>query len=172
MAKKKKNNYKQLDIDAAFDGRDEFIEEKVDDVVETSSKSLTPFDFVKDIRVTKSGKLMDKEQDKKSWNTFMVLRALSMNTNDLFICNIFNQYQGTIPNESLYQALIDLIEEDKRFHKYISTSGTKKNEFVSCIAKHYEIPERQAKEYFEIMGEEWASKILDLYSSGVIKVKK
>lgn len=168
MPRRKKNKeIRILNIDDAMMGKESIVEESIEHV-ETKRKSLSPFDFVKDIRWDKSGTLLDDEENEKAWNTFMVLRVLSMNDNDVDICNFFNQYQGVIPKKSMYLALLGLIAKDKSFYRYINTTAKSKNSNVEFVSRYYEIPEKQAQKYIEIMGDEWANDIKSLYDSDII----
>lgn len=163
---KPKDKFVQLDIDAAMAGRDEFIQQEIEDEVFTtqSAKNVSLFDIVNDIRRTKNGKFLDTESGEKSFSSFMVLRALSMNSNDVALCNILNEYQGLIPKKAMYEALLGLIQKDRSFYKYInSNSETKFHCLVDKVAKYYEIPKSHAQEFIDIMGEEWAFDINDKF---------
>lgn len=175
MAKVKRANVKKeytvLDIDAAMDGKEKVVEQVQEEELETGTKSLSPFDFVKDIRTTKSGTLLDKEQDEKAFTNFMTLRILSMSPYDIDMCNILNQYQATIPKKAMYQTLISLIEKDSTFYKFISTTGMKAPEAVEFIAKYYKVPTSQAEEFVELMGEDWMHAMHDKVGGVVTKTK-
>lgn len=172
MARQKKNKeINILDIDDAMMDKETIIE-NVDQEIETKNKSLTPFDFVKDIRGSKNGDLLDDEENEKAWNTFMVLRVLSMNDNDVDVCNILNQYQGIIPKKAMYEALLGFIPSDRTFYRYVNTKGKSFNSCVEYVSRYYEIPQKEAQEFIEIMGEQWANDIKSLYNSDITSSRR
>lgn len=172
MPKSKKSSPEHLDIDAAMDGKEVVHEQEETKKVKTAEKSLSPFDFVKDIRQNKTGSLMDREQDEKSWSGFMVLRALSMKDDDVDVVNLINQYQNLIPPKAIYYVLCNLIESDKSFHPYIKTSGESFHAFVEDVARYYEISKKQAQVFIDVMGDEWAREINSLYECGLVSRRR
>lgn len=173
MKKKQKNQVEDLDIESALSNKIKFVTSEKDEEVYTKEKALSPFDFVKDIRKFKTNELLDKEENKKSWNTFMILRALSMNNNDVEIVNVVNQYQNLLTPEAIYFLLQELIPQNNNFYHYISTKAKDYNDVVTYISKYYEIPKKQAQEYLTLMGKRWANKIQSMYECRVVgRIKK
>jgi hypothetical protein len=82
MAKSK--DLRQLNIEEALRSREVVVEEKQQlKDMDLSQKKISLFDFVKEIRNVKDENLLDDEQNEKEFNPYIILRALSMNPNDL-----------------------------------------------------------------------------------------
>jgi len=154
-----------LDIEAAFENKQKPVKEDVTIEKIVKKESISPFDFVKDIRITKHGDLLDTDENKKVWNTYLILKALSMSPDDISICNILNQYQSEIPKESMYTALIGLIKEDRTFYKYIKPNKKENNTNVDSVSRYYQISNREAQDYIDVMGTEWAKIINEKFES-------
>lgn len=163
MAKaKKKSEYKQLDIFAASKGKDEVYFSKEDEIMEeeiTQKKAVGLFEFIDDIRKHKKGTMLDEEKNVSSWNTFMILQALSMKEDDVLFCNFLNQFQGTMSKQQMYQALVQLIPKDNTFHKWIKSNGQEKSDYAEYVSKYFLCSEKEAIEYIQLQGEDWAKSI-------------
>ena len=123
-------------------------------LMKNSSPKMTPFDFLKLVhnKNIKWGNLNDEEQ--KSWNTFIINRALSFNSDYLDIINnlqphtggqltpaeIFKYYQGMLPNNF-------------RFKKWIKGKKEKKHnpQLLTLLSKHFECSCNQAEDYLNLM---------------------
>jgi len=171
MAKKKqkKSKYKQQDIISAFRNKDAIFDLDEEDQ-ETPKKSLGLFDFINDLRKDKTCKLLDSEENISSWNSYMILQTLSMKEADVPIVNFFNKYQGTMTKKQLYTALTYLIPEDKRFYKWIKGPNEEKNELTTYVSKYFECPQKEALDYINIMGQEWAESIKEKFG-GLVSTK-
>lgn len=166
------SDYKQMDVVNAFRGKD-----VVFDLDDNTSKGFEPkkklsfFDFINDIRKSKTTTMLDSEENHTAWNTFMVLQGLSMKDADIPICNFFNKYMGSMTKKQMYIALTHLIPKDTSFYKWVSAPRLEKNALAECISDYFECSQTEAIEYINIMGEEWASSIKSKYGGEVIKKK-
>jgi len=162
---KKKYNYKQLNIEKALKNKDEYY---LDDTIveKKDNKSLTIFDFINDIRKYKTGKLLEDESNNSVFNSFMILKFLSMKEDDVPICNYLNKYCNILTKEQMYFALINLIEKDNRFYKYIN----KKSEIDDSeyVIKYFSCSKKEAISYVELMGSEWTEKIKNKYKMEIV----
>jgi len=115
------------------------------------------FDFLEDIKFHKKGNLLN-EQTKGKFDPFMILRFLSMNTDILWLVNIINHYQETMSKEQIYQFLVDIIPKHANRFKYIKKSKQEieNSEFVQ---EYYQISPKEANDYIEILGQDWADQI-------------
>lgn len=166
---KSKSEPKQLDIVAAFRGKDETLADD-DDIQEQvqSTKKLTIFDFVTDIRKNKRMNLLDNEENLGIWNSYMILQALSMKEDDIPICNLINKYTGTLSKKQMYQLLGYVIPRDSGFHKWIKKSSNNNNsDDVNYISKYYECSLSEANDYISIMGEDWVQQIKSKFGGEV-----
>jgi hypothetical protein len=167
---KSRNSLAVLDIDSALRGTTKIFKEKNITDVDLETDKILPHHFIKDIRQIKSYSMLDKEDAKKAWSSFIVLRMLSMNDNDVDTANLLNQYQDTMSPEELYYCLSNLIDYDSTYYEYISTkTSTSEHPAVKYVSRYYEIPKEQAQEYIDIMGDEWAENIQSQYENTIIK---
>ena len=82
---------------------------------------MTIFDILKDVLVTKSGKLHEQSDFKKSWSSFMVVRYLSMDHKFIEYADIANKLQLTLSSKQMYLLLTKIIPKQRSsFIKYIS----------------------------------------------------
>lgn len=162
MVKKSKvSELKQLDILAAFRNEEIFVEVPVEEKIEKST--LTPWDFVNDIRKFKTGKMLDDDQNHSMFDKYMILRFLSMKTTDMFIVNFFNEYSSIMTKEQLYIALVHFIPKDNGFYKYIKGLKEEKGKYIEFVARYYECSEEEAFDYIQAMGDDWAKMIRDKF---------
>jgi hypothetical protein len=125
-------------------------QEDSNDVQNESVKPIGLFDHVKHIREVQNVDYYKNlsESDRKSFNHFMILRALSMNPTLVDDISKIFQYFDSIPSEQLYKVLISLIPSDRRFYPWVKSKREKMNsQLLELIAKKYEISTDRANEY-------------------------
>lgn len=176
MPKKKqstsqKSELKQTDIVSAFRGKDEVFDELDDEEVYTKKKAVGLFDFVNDIRKSKSGELLDAEENLSSWNSYMILQALSMKEDDILFCNFFNKYQSSMTKKQMYLALNYIIPRDNKFYTWIKNKKDPSHDLISFVSTYFECSSTESLEYINIMGDEWAENIKNKFG-GVVSTKK
>lgn len=118
-------------------------------------KGLGLFDHVKHIRSVQDPDYFDSltELDLKSFNQFMILRALSMNPELLDdIAMLYRYLEVKIPNRQFYKLLITLIPADRRYYPWVKT---KKKPFskslLELMSKWFEVSTDEAEEYATIL---------------------
>lgn len=123
-------------------------------------KSNALFDVLRDIKMTKQGNLLDVEgsEYEAQYNNFIALRFLSMNENLCPLVNSVNHLQDTFNKKEMYKLLIELIPETHSFDQFVK-ARTEKEEYEEDVAEYYECSIREAREYIDIMGLEWAKQI-------------
>lgn len=117
-------------------------------------KSKSLFDHVNHIK-----KIQDPEyyinlsdSDKKSFTSYMILRVLSMSENDIGIISYISKYLDILSNENLYLLLIQVIEKNNKFDKYIKSTSNKVNsEVVNCLCKKFNVGTRDVEDYISIL---------------------
>lgn len=157
---KKKSVYKQLNVEKALKGKEEIFEEKQED--NDDLKKLSLFDFVNDIRKYKKGNLLEDESNQTLFNSFMILKTLSMKEDDIMICNFLNKYTNILSKEQMYKAMLNLIDKDFDFYKFI-TNKEAMDEDLQYISNYYDCSQKEAKEYKKMFGQEWATIITNKY---------
>lgn len=119
-----------------------------------ASPKRSLFDHVKHIREIQDPEYYTRlsEEDRKSFNHFMIIRALAMD--DQLIEDLAPLYQvfDKIPSPQFYQLLIALIPRNNRFCKWIKSKKFKHNkELLGWVSKRFEVPKYQANEYINIL---------------------
>jgi len=115
-------------------------------------KSL--FDHVKAIRQIQDPNyyLNLSEDDRKSFNHFMILRALSMDASILEDIAQLYQVVDKIPSPQFYQLLISIIPRSNMFYPWVKSKVIKHNkELAELVAKRFKISKYQANEYVTLL---------------------
>ena len=113
--------------------------------------SKTIFNILGDLTFKKTDSDTYTEMDWKAYNTYMVNRWLSMNSDVTEIINFIQKYYSLDKNIH-YKMLSDILPKQKLFSKYVKGKKVDKfnPELVTCVAKHYEISRKEAKERIEM----------------------
>lgn len=130
------------------------------------NKIKTPFDWIKHITQYKTDSDKFSEDDWMKFNPFIINRAISMNPNLLELCD-FIQSKSIEDPKQIYNIYKDLTPYDKRWYPYIKSKNKKTTNSikVEALSKYFEVSNRRAEEYIELLGNE-AVKII-LNSMGV-----
>ena len=128
--------------------------------MKNSSRKMTPFDFLRLVH-NKKIKWEDlNEDEQKTYNKFIINRALGFNNNMLDIVNRLQGYDVT-PKESFkyYQSMTG----DKfKFNKWIKGNKEKSfnPELLLKIAGYLECSKKQASEYLNILSKKETKNLL------------
>ncbi len=131
-------------------------------------KGVGLFDHIKHIQQVQNPNYFKEltDDDKKSFNHFMILRAISMNPERLDDVALFYRYFSIIPSSAFYTLLISLIPQDRRYYPWIKA---KKNhqydqEVYDLVMRKFESSPREAKEYVKILSKtpEGQSELFDI----------
>ena len=112
---------------------------------------MTPFDFLKLVH-NKSIKWESlNEDEQKAYNTFIINKALSFNSNYLDIVNKIQHYTPT-PKES-YKYLQSMTSDKFRYNKWIKGQKTKSfnPHLIAIVSSHLECSCKQAEDYLNIL---------------------
>ena len=109
-------------------------------------KGKTIFNILADVTYKKTNPDTYTEGDWKAYNTYMVNRWLSMNSDVTEIINFIQKYYS-LDKKIHYKMLSDILPKQKLFTKYVKGKKVDKynTELVSIIAKYYEISRKEAK---------------------------
>ena len=112
---------------------------------------MTPFDFLKLVHNKKTKWEDFNEDEQKAYNTFIINKALSFNSNYLDIVNKIQQFTPT-PKES-FKYLQSMTSDKFRYNKWIK--GGKSAKFnpnlIETISAYLECSRKQAEEYLGIL---------------------
>lgn len=120
---------------------------------EEKVKSRGLFDHINHIREVKNKNyyVSLSEEEKKSFNKYMILRFLSMDVDIIEEISFVSKYFQNIPEEQFYQVMIDLVPKGRKFCKYIKGSTEGINETIlDCICKKYNVGKRDAMDYYSV----------------------
>jgi hypothetical protein len=108
------------------------------------------FDWLKQITYEKQPWDSFTEEDRISFNPYMVHRFLSMNPEYIEFVNLIQNIPYT-EREKIYKLYLYMIPKKNMFLKYIKSSRTKtKEELLKHLASHYECSLREADEYYHM----------------------
>ena len=132
---------------------------------------MTIFDWLKQITYNKGDWDSFSDDDKKSWNNYMVHRFLSMNPNYIEVVNIVQKYQYRT-DKQMYTIYKNLIPKRNVFLKYIKGKKDKTSaEDIKYLADYFECSTREIKEYIDIVPKEELANILDNFKVTTSKKK-
>lgn len=104
------------------------------------------------------------DADKKTWNTFMMNRYLSMNPEWIVIVDLFQKYNHTLDNELCYIVYANYIPKGKQFLRYIKKDkNTTNKELIKYVSEYYECSLKEAEDYLEILSKNELEIILDQF---------
>ena len=133
---------------------------------------MTPFDFLKLVHDKKIKWEDLNEDEQKTYNKFIINRALGFNNNMLDIVNRLQGYDVT-PKESFkyYQSKTG---NKFKFNKWIKGQKTKtfNSELLTQIASYLECSKKQAEEYLSILSKKETKNLLKYIGLQETEIKK
>jgi hypothetical protein len=128
---------------------------KADGDVIHAVKAKTLFDHINQITQIKNPNYWEtlSDQDKKTWNNFMIIRYLGMIEEWVDMLSYLQPYIQDLPPQSLYKVLIEIIPKYKGFIKYISGEKVSKYEdwLVDLFVNHYNVSKKEVDSYLKIL---------------------
>ena len=118
------------------------------------------FDWLKQITYEKQSWDSFTEEDRVSFNPYMVHRFLSMNPDYIEFVNLIQNIPYT-EKEKIYKLYLYMIPKKNMFLKYIKSTRTKtREELLQHLASHYECSLREADEYYHMLHNDTIKSIL------------
>ena len=135
---------------------------------------MTIIDWMNQLLVHK--KHWDKftEDEQKKFSPFIINRWLSMDKEFIEFVNVFQKYAiGTLEPREVYKWYCDILQQGKRFNKYIKGKKDKKYdpELVDIICKDFECSKKEAKQNLSLISKEQLNDILEKYGTNPKKIK-
>lgn len=117
-----------------------------------AEKPLTIFDYLTDITSGKKGNIhINRDPELKGFDSFMILKYLSMDEGFLSIVNVFNTCQGSLTKEHLYKSLVHILPRGRKFLKYPKLKKKHyKEENIELISEYFKCSHRDAIEYLQL----------------------
>jgi len=141
-------------------------------------KAKTIFSILADVSSKKTDPDTYTEGDWKAYNTYMVNKWLSMNSNVTEIINFIQKYYS-LDKKIHYRLLSDILPKQKLFSKYIKGKKVDKfnPELVTLISNHYEVSKKEAKVYIDLYkhtnsGISALTEVIQLYGKTKKEIKR
>ena len=130
---------------------------------------MNPFDHIKNLH-TKQRRWEDfNDEEKKSFNVFIINKGLSMNPNYLGIVNMVQNFTGlnqVLSQKEVFNIYFKLLPNKFRFYKWIKGEKTKKDKEKSeYLAMHFKVSTREAYDYLRILDKKTINKIMKNYKN-------
>ncbi len=141
--------------------------------LEAPKKGLSPFDFINNIyKKVKWDSYTDAEQ--KSFNVFIINKALSMNLEFTDIISQLQYLTYVMPNSAIYRMYCDILSKPKSFAPFIKSkkSETYNEQLISILQNHFKISQREIYLYLDILSENEIISILKMYGINDKDIKK
>jgi hypothetical protein len=133
---------------------------------------MTIFDWLKEITYNKSKWESFTEEDKKSFEPYLIHRFLSMNPEYIEFVNLVQTFPYS-DKEKTYNIYLYMIPKNNMFFKYIKSSKKKKQEsLLKHIANYFECSFGEAEEYIDILRESGVKSILTSLGVEEKEIKK
>ena len=113
---------------------------------------MTLFDWLNQILLYKKDWEEFEESEKKTFNTFMINRFLSMSSDFIDAVNICQEYTYKMEDKDVYNLYKTLFPKQKKFLRYIKGSKEKySKKLLGFLSKHYEVSQREIVDYIKIL---------------------
>ena len=130
---------------------------------------MNPFEHVKNLHTKKRRWEDFNDEEKKSFNVFIINKGLSMNPNYLEIVNMVQNFTGlnqVLSQKEVFNIYFKLLPNKFRFYKWIKGEKTKKDkEKLEYLAMHFKVSTREAYDYLRILDKKTINKIIKNYKN-------
>ena len=107
-----------------------------------------PFDFVKSVSYDKKDIMVD-DIEEKAYQPFLINKALSYHQDSVFFSNEMNQ-RTNVDNRLQYLFFLNTLRKRQRFSSWSKPYISKK---LDVIKKYYQISQKEAKEYVNLLSD-------------------
>ena len=130
---------------------------------------MNPFDHIKNLHTKKRRWEDFNDEEKKSFNVFIINKALSMNPNYINVVNMVQNYTGLnqiLSQKEVFNLYYSLLPNKFKFYKWIKGEKTKKEkEKAEYLAMHFEVSIREAYDYLKILDKKTIKSIIKNYKN-------
>ena len=130
---------------------------------------MNPFDHIKNLHTKKRRWDNFNDEEKKSFNVFIINKGLSMNPDYLGIVNMVQNFTGLnqiLSQKEVFNIYFKLLPNKFRFYKWIKGIKNKKEkEKAEYLAMHFKISTREAYDYLQILDKKSINKIIKNYKN-------
>ena len=130
---------------------------------------MNPFEHVKNLHTKKRCWEDFNDEEKKSFNVFIINKTLSFNPNYLNIVNMVQNYTGlnqVLSQKEVFNLYFNLLPTKFRFYRWIKGSKTKKHkENAEYLAMYFNVSTREAYDYLDILDKKTIKSITKNYKN-------
>ena len=130
---------------------------------------MNPFDHIKNLHTKKRRWEDFNDEEKKSFNVFIINKGLSMNPNYLGIVNMVQNFTGLnqiLSQKEVFNLYYSLLPNKFRFYKWIKGEKTKKDkEKAEYLAMHFKVSTREGYDYLQILDRKTINSIIKNYKN-------
>ena len=130
---------------------------------------MNPFDHIKNLHTKKRRWEDFNDEEKKSFNVFIINKALSMNPNYLGIVNMVQNFTGLnqiLSQKEVFNLYYSLLPNKFRFYKWIKGEKTKKEkEKAEYLAMHFKVSTGEAYDYLQLLDRKTINSIIKNYKN-------
>ena len=130
---------------------------------------MNPFEHVKNLHTKKRRWEDFNDEEKKSFNVFIINKTLSFNPNYLNIVNMVQNYTGlnqVLSQKEVFNLYFNLLPTKFRFYRWIKGTKNKKHkENAEYLAMHFNISTREAYDYLSILDKKTIKSITKNYKN-------
>ena len=130
---------------------------------------MNPFDHLKNLHTKKRTWDDFNDEEKKSFNVFIINKALSMNPNYLGIVNMVQNFTGLnqiLSQKEVFNLYFNLLPTKFKFYKWIKGEKNKKDkEKAEYLAIHFKVSTREAYDYLKVLDKKTINKIIKNYKN-------
>ncbi len=120
---------------------------------------MTIFDWLNEISYNKRPWSSFNNEDRESFNSYMVNRFISMKEDYIDFVNTIQKY--SIDKETLYNFYCKIVPKRKTFFRYIKPKKNKFNsELITILSKHFKVSKREIKDSYYLIGKDYSEIIL------------
>ena len=132
---------------------------------------MTIFDWLNQISYDKRSWSSFNNEDRESFNPYMINRFISMKENYIDFVNTIQKY--SINKELLYNYYCQLIPKRKTFFRYIKPKkSTLNSNLITILAKYFELSEREIRDSYYLIGKDYSQNILQNIGIDDKQIKK
>lgn len=133
----------------------------------------TLFDHIKGVTKEKVKWESLSEEDRKSWNNFIITRWFSMDVDLVEAMNEFQKYSnGILQPSDYYRLLYDVMPKTSLYLKYTKKKNKVEidKKFVELLCGHYQTSKRRMYEYIRELNQRNPDELVDVLNSyGLMK---
>jgi|TARA_R110002167_G_scaffold22322_1_gene80091 hypothetical protein len=118
------------------------------------------WDWLKQINSVKSDPTIFSNKDWELWNSYMIHRFMSMNSDYL---ELVNEAQKINPQkkQEIYSIYREYIPKNNKWNKYIKSNiKAQKQELLEYLSRYWECSQHEVKEYLNFLGDDEIIRIL------------